>query len=250
MAQRTVSPTFAVQRSKQRGFFDHGWLRTYHSFSFADYHDPQYMQWGALRVLNDDVLAPGRGFDPHPHRDMEILTYVLSGELEHRDSAGHHGVVSAGGVQFMSAGTGIVHSEFNHSQSEPLHLLQMWVLPGVRGAKPSYGQESFSVSARLNRWLPVASKRDESAPVRLTQDASFFVTRLENDASLTYRFEPQRLGFLFVAQGTAQVDGGANGTETLEVGDAVRIADLQELKIRGQAEIVLWDIPAPAENSR
>ncbi|MBV8074159.1 MAG: pirin family protein, partial [Candidatus Eremiobacteraeota bacterium] len=228
------------QRAGERACFDHGWLQTCHSFSFADYHDPNNVNWGALRVLNDDVVQPGQGFPTHPHRDMEILTYVLSGRLEHRDSMGSHGIVGPGGVQFMSAGTGVRHSEFNASQSEPLHLLQMWVIPGKLGSAPSYGQVEFEESDRLNRWLAIASGRASvDAPVRLTQDAAFYVTRLARGHRLEHRFDPNRLGFAFVAEGAVQL-----GDERLAAGDAVRIADLERLAVTGDdGLLLLWDVP-------
>ena len=139
------SPVFAVVPAAGRAHANHGWLDTYYSFSFADYYDPENENWGALRVFNDDTIAGGAGFPAHPHRDMEIVTYVLSGELAHRDSMGNHGVVGAGGVQFMSAGTGVTHSEYNNNADEPLHLVQMWVLPGRLGMPPAYGEMAFDV---------------------------------------------------------------------------------------------------------
>jgi len=233
-----MMPTFAVQRASERYFADHGWLKTYHSFSFADYHDPRNLNWGALRVLNDDFIAPGAGFPTHPHRDMEIITYVLDGLLEHRDSMGHHGIVGPGSVQFMSAGTGVRHSEYNASPERPLHLVQMWVLPGQMGTPPSYGQVEYTTGDRLNRWLVVASGNgDVDARVRLTQRATFAVARLEG-AELEHRFAAGRLGFLFVADGAFDANG-----QPLRAGDAVRIADLDRLTIRGTGELLLWDIP-------
>ena len=181
-----VDTTFAVQRAADRATFDHGWLLTSHSFSFAEYHDPRNVNWGALRVFNDDRVTAGAGFPTHAHRDMEIVTYVLTGELEHRDSIGNHGVVGPGGVQYMSAGSGVRHSEYNHSPNEGLHFLQMWVLPGKLGGAPSYGQVNFGVDQRLNKWLVVASGSDRDAPVSLTQDATLLVSRL-NDGQLQHR---------------------------------------------------------------
>ncbi len=240
--------TFAVQRAADRAHFDHGWLKTYHSFSFAEYHDPRNQNWGALRVLNDDTVAPGQGFPTHPHRDMEIVTYVLRGQLEHRDSTGSHGVVGPGGAQYMSAGTGVSHSEFNGSMTEPLHFLQMWVLPGKRGAPPAYGQVKFAPAERTNKWLVIASGRP-SVPgaVNLTQDASFSVSRLEA-AALERTFDDGRLGFLFVARGDVRAtaldqDGVGASKESLATGDAVRIAGVRSLSVEGSAEIVLWDVP-------
>lgn len=242
-------PIFLVQRSASRAYFDHGWLKTYHSFSFADYYDPQNQNWGALRVFNDDRIIAGEGFDTHPHRDMEILTYVLEGELEHKDSMGNTGVVGPGGVQFMSAGTGVRHSEYNHSRTQPLHLVQMWVLPGSLGTEPSYGQVAFQDDARLNRWLVVASGRKQiEAPVRLTQDATFMVTRLESGKELRHVFDDGRCGFLFVAEGQTTVAAEASslgtvGGDELSPGDAVRMANIAHLSLRGPALVLLWDLP-------
>ena len=207
------------------------------------------MNWGALRVLNDDVVLPGEGFPTHPHRDMEIVTYVLEGHLEHRDSTGSHGVVGPGGAQFMSAGTGVAHSEYNHSKTAPLHFLQMWVLPGKRGAEPSYGQVEFEPADRTNKWLAIASGHHSvEAPVRLTADAVFYVSNIREGAELRHTFEPRRLGFLFVASGnvTAEaLDSGdaAISAHDLRAGDAIRIADIPRIRLQGGAEVVLWDVP-------
>jgi len=238
---KTLSPppkTFAVQRAGQRFFADHGWLKTYHSFSFADYYDPNNENWGALRVFNEDYIGAGMGFPTHPHRDMEILTYVFSGELEHQDSMGNRGVVKAGGVQFMSAGTGVRHSEFNARKDLELHLVQMWVLPGRVGTAPTYGQADFTRENRLNRWLTVATgEKNVEAPIALTQSATLRVLRLENHAE-RHTFQPQRYGFLFAGEG--EID--ANG-ERLAAGDAVRMYDVERLELKGSGEIVLWDLP-------
>ncbi|HZY98193.1 MAG TPA: pirin family protein [Candidatus Baltobacteraceae bacterium] len=236
-----TSPVFAIQRSGERAFFDHDWLKTYHSFSFSEYHDPDNENWGALRVFNDDCVAGGAGFPPHAHRDMEIVTYVLSGELAHRDSMGNHGVVGPGGVQFMSAGTGVRHSEFNNKADETLHFVQMWVLPGKLGTVPSYGQRDFSVDDRRNTWLTIVSgDPGVDAPIPITQKATFSVARLEN-GSLLKEFAPKRYGFLFVADGNVEVNG-----EALKAGDAVRLFDVERLAIKGSGELVLWDLPAVA----
>jgi quercetin 2,3-dioxygenase len=233
-----TAPAFIVQRSKDRAYFNHDWLQTYHSFSFADYYDPDNQNWGALRVFNDDTIAGGAGFPTHPHRDMEIVTYVLSGKLAHRDSMGNEGVVGPGGVQFMSAGTGVRHSEYNGDENLPLHLVQMWVIPGKLDQEPSYGQMDFSVEDRRNTWLRVVSgQASVQAPIRITQDATFAVSRVE-DATVVYDFTPQRYGFLFVADGTVEANG-----ETLHKGDAVRLFDVPRLGVKGHAELVLWDVP-------
>jgi quercetin 2,3-dioxygenase len=233
----TRAAQFTVQRSSKRAYFDYGWLKTYHSFSFANYHDPNNVNWGPLRVLNDDRVAPGQGFPTHPHRDMEILTYVLAGELEHKDSMGNVGVVGPGGVQYMSAGTGVRHSEFNHSSDSELHLVQMWVVPVKAGLAPRYGQKDFTLEDRRGKWLHVASGDDDGAPIRLWQNASFFVARLEGGA-LTHAFAPGQLGFLFVADGDVRTNG-----EELHAGDAVRMAGLEHLEVSGSGELLLWDLP-------
>ncbi len=236
-----ATQTFAIQRAGERYFADHGWLRTYHSFSFAEYVDPHNLNWGALRVLNDDTIAAGTGFPMHPHRDMEIITYVLDGQLEHRDSMGNRGVVGPGSVQFMSAGTGVRHSELNASSEHSLHLVQMWVLPGKTGTPPLYGQADFTAGDRRDHWLTIASGVEGvEAPVRLTQQATFAVARLEQ-AQVEYRFAPGRLGFLFIAEGNVEANGAP-----LSAGDAVRIADLDHLTLGGQGEILLWDVPPTA----
>ncbi len=211
-------------------------------FRFAEYYDPRNVQWGALRVFNDDYIDGGAGFPAHPHRDMEIVTYVLSGELAHKDSMGNHGVVGPGGVQFMSAGTGVRHSEFNNRSDEPLHLVQMWVLPGKTGQPPSYGQMDFAADERRDRWLTIVSGQEHvDAPIRITQEATFAVARLESGI-VVHEFAPRRFGFLFVADGVVDVNG-----ETLQKGDSVRLYDVARLGAKGHGEIVLWDLPAVAE---
>jgi quercetin 2,3-dioxygenase len=234
----TMTPTFSIQRSGERYHAQHGWLDARHSFSFADYYDPENVNWGALRVFNDDRIAGGTGFPPHPHRDMEIVTYVFSGELAHKDSMGNAGVVGPGGVQFMSAGTGVRHSEFNNKPDEQLHLAQMWVMPGKVGTPPTYGQLDFTRDDRLNRWLTIVSGEPAvEAPIRITQRATFKVSLLEN-GELLHEFAPKRYGFLFVADGSVEANG-----ERLQTGDAARLYDVATLSIKGSGEILLWDLP-------
>jgi hypothetical protein len=234
-----IKPVFAVQKAAERYYADQGWLKTYHSFSFADYYDPQNLNWGALRVFNDDTIAGGTGFPAHPHRDMEIVTYILSGELEHQDSIGNHGVVKPGGIQFMSAGTGVRHSEYNHLPDTPLHLVQMWVIPGKIGQPPSYGQADFTLEDRRNRWLVcVSGEAAVDAAIRITQQATLRVACLEN-VQLTHEFAPHRYGFAFVADGELEVNG-----EELQPGDAARTFNLPKLDVRGSGELVFWDVPA------
>jgi quercetin 2,3-dioxygenase len=233
------SPTFDVVRSGDRAHADYGWLDTYYSFSFADYHDPKNLNWGALRVFNDDTIEPGSGFPPHAHQDMEIVTYVISGELAHRDSMENQGVVGPGGIQFMSAGTGVRHSEYNNSRRDPLHLVQMWVVPGKLATPPSYGQMAFDESQRHNRWLAVVSGEPQSAaPIRITQTATLRVARVDG-ATISADFAPKRYGYLFVAQGDVEANG-----EALHAGDSVRLYDVPRLDVSGTGELVFWDLPA------
>jgi redox-sensitive bicupin YhaK (pirin superfamily) len=248
-----TSPTVVVQKSGERYFADHGWLKTYHSFSFDRYFDPANLNWGALRVFNDDRVAPAAGFRTHSHENMEILTYVLEGELEHKDSTGGEGVVRPGGVQFMSAGTGIRHSEFNHSAERPLHFIQMWVLPALRDVPPSYGQRDFDLGARRERWLTIASgQRNVDAPIRLTQAATLKVATLRR-GEVRHTFEPGRLGFLFNARGDAAhvtaFDASGRASEyLLREADSLRIAGLGRIHVRGDTDVLLWDVP-PAEDA-
>ncbi|GAC1658352.1 MAG: pirin family protein [Vulcanimicrobiaceae bacterium] len=237
--------TFAVQRSADRYHAEHGWLDAHHSFSFADYFDPENVSWGALRVFNDDRIAAGEGFPAHPHRDMEIITYVFHGALEHKDSLGNRGVVKDGGVQFMSAGTGVRHSEVNGSKTEPLHLVQMWIMPGKMSAQPTYGQKDFTAADRLDKWLLVASGQPgvQNAPIALTQSATLRVAKLEN-ATLRHVFEPRRYGFLFVGSGEVTVKGDARDSVTLHEGDALRMYDIEKIELHGCGEVVFWDTSA------
>jgi redox-sensitive bicupin YhaK (pirin superfamily) len=235
----TALPSLSIQRSSERARFDFGWLETHHSFSFGEYHDPANQNWGALRVLNDDVVAPGMGFGTHPHRDMEILTYVLSGELEHKDSMGNVGVVRPGGVQYLSAGTGIAHSEYNHSKTAPVHFVQMWVMPQARGLAPRYGQVDYTREQRTGRWLPIATgQTGVESPIAIWQDATAYVARLEA-ATVARTIPAGRRGFLFVAEGDVRVNG-----EALATGDAARVAGPLDLTVTGTGELILWDVPA------
>jgi len=240
----TTTPGLTVQRSAERAYFDHGWLKTHFSFSFADYFDPNNLHWGALRVVNDDVIEAGGGFGTHPHRDMEILTYVLKGELEHRDSMGNVGVVRPGGVQYLSAGTGLSHSEVNHSKEHPVHLVQMWVLPRQQNLKPRYGQVDFTLADRHNTWLTVASgETGVEAPIAIWQDATASVARLE-DARLKKSVPAKRFAFLFVPEGEVTL-----GNEKLVAGDAARIEGPFEIDVAGTGELVLWELPPlPGKN--
>lgn len=221
----------------QRGHGQHGWLESWHSFSFSDYYDPQKMGFGSLRVINDDYVAPSAGFPTHPHRDMEIITYVLSGSLAHQDSMGNGSVIQAGDVQKMSAGTGIQHSEFNPSADIPVHLLQIWIQPAQRGIQPNYAQQHFSVEDKLNQFRLIAAPAD--APIPLHQDVKLYASNLTAGNPLTYQFTPTRSGYLHVAAGNIMLDGLA-----LNAGDAVAITDTDTITIstQNQAEILLFDM--------
>jgi quercetin 2,3-dioxygenase len=248
--------TFEIQPSDDRLYYDLGWLESRRSFGIDDEGGTKGPIWGPLVVFNEDVVKPGTGFDDHPHRDMEILTYVLSGRLEHRDSQGHHGIVEAGGVQFMHAGTGVVHSEYNASRTDQLRFLQMWIVPGELGLAPSYGQVAFEDNERRNRLLPIASGRPAvDAPISLTQDAAFFATRLEHENHVRHTFDPHRLGYLFVADGeltaATLVDEDAVAAEAdLAGGDAVRIGNTERLVLHGDGLALLWDLPPTLDRGK
>jgi hypothetical protein len=224
----------------QRGIIDHGWLLARHSFSFADYHDPEHMGFRVLRVINEDTVQPGRGFGTHPHRDMEIVTYVLSGALEHRDSMGSRGVLHPGDVQVMSAGTGLTHSEVNHSKAEPLHLLQIWILPDRRGHEPRYEDRTFTVDERRNRLCPIASGDAVERALSIHQDARVFATLLGAGKEVDHRLRTARHAWIQVARGHVTVLG-----QQLVAGDGAAIADENAARIRAvdDAELLLFDLP-------
>lgn len=227
--------------SSERHHSNFGWLDTHWHFSFDSYYDPENMNWGALRVFNDDIIEPGQGFGMHPHRDMEIVTYVLEGELEHQDSNGNRGVVHAGEVQVMSAGTGILHSEYNHSKENPVHLVQLWILPRTERLKPRWEQRRFSLRERSGKLLPVVSPGDLEGTLSIDQDAQIFVSALQSGQEVVHRTRAGRKAYLFVTAGNASVNGSA-----LSAGDQARIADEPELKIQTQqgSELMLLDLPA------
>ena len=230
----------AVRRSNERGHAEHGWLDSFHSFSFADYHDPAHMGFGPLRVINEDRVQPGRGFGSHGHRDMEIISYVLEGGLAHRDSMGNGSVIRPGDVQRMSAGTGVVHSEYNASDKDAVHFLQIWIEPSVRGAAPSYEEKRFDDATKRGQWRLIASSDGRDGSVRIQQDASLFVTRLEEGDSLARDVAPGRRAYVHVIRGEARV----NGT-TLGPGDALKVVDEREVRVdeARAADILLFDLP-------
>jgi hypothetical protein len=226
--------------SDQRYFADHGWLQTRWHFSFSDYYDPENMNWGALRVFNDDVLKGGGGFDLHPHKDMEIVTVVLDGALEHRDSLGNRGVIRPGEVQVMSAGTGIRHAEFNHSKTDPLHLLQLWILPRNKGNTPRWEQETFKPEQRRGRLLPVVSSGDVPGTLAIDQNATIYVSTLSEGQEVRHETELTRKVYLFLIAGAVTVNGRA-----LSQGDQARIDRERKLEIvaRADSELILLDLP-------
>jgi len=228
-----------LRRSEERGHAEHGWLDARHTFSFADYFAPDHMQFGALRVLNQDRVAPRTGFPTHPHRDMEIVTYVLEGELSHRDSMGNGSVIRPGDVQFMSAGSGVEHSEFNASETVPLHLLQMWIFPREKGMPPSYDQRHFPLEERRDRLRLVVSPDGRDGSIRIGQDASLHAGVVGPGARVEHELAPDRRAWLHVARGRLRL----NGTE-LGPGDGAAIQAEPRLELEGleEAELVLWDL--------
>jgi redox-sensitive bicupin YhaK (pirin superfamily) len=211
---------FQIRPAAERGVADHGWLQTRHSFSFAGYHDPRYDQFRSLRVMNEDWIAPGQGFGTHPHRDMEILTYVLSGTLEHRDSLGHGEVLRAGELQRMSAGSGIQHSEFNPSASEPVHLYQIWLLPARKGIAPSYEQRRFPATQREGQWQLVASPDGAGESLRIEQAARVYMANVAAGSELTLPVSSEPYAWLQVLRGRGRV-----AQQALSAGDGLAISD-------------------------
>ncbi len=228
-----------VRKSEERGHAHHGWLDSYHSFSFADYYDPGHMGFGALRVINEDWIRPGRGFDPHGHQDMEIITYVLEGSLAHRDSMGNSSVIHPGDVQRMSAGTGIVHSEYNASGEAPVHLLQIWILPERRGLAPGYEQKHFPEAEKRGRLQLVASPDGRDGSVTIHQDARLYAALLDGVERVVHRPAPGRRAYVHVARGRVAVNG-----RLLESGDALKAIDVDEIVLdRGEgAEVLVFDL--------
>lgn len=228
-----------IRRANERGHADHGWLKSYHTFSFADYYDPAYMGFRALRVINEDRVAAGRGFGTHGHRDMEIVSYVLEGELEHKDSMGNGEILQAGEFQRITAGTGILHSEFNPSAERGTHFYQIWLEPERAGIEPSYEQRRFEVAGRRNRFQLVASREGSEGSLRIHQDAKIFLGDVEPGERLEYTFGDQRYGWLQVLRGTVLIEGTEFGA-----GDACALDKPPELVLLGKAraEVMLFDL--------
>ena len=229
-----------IRRSEDRGFADHGWLRSYHSFSFADYFDPAHVEFGPLRVINEDRVSPGAGFGTHGHRDMEIISYVLAGELAHRDSMGNGSTIRPGDVQRMSAGTGVRHSEFNPSSSEPAHFLQIWIQPSSKGIEPSYEQKHFGAADKRGRLRLIASADGASGSVLIHQDARVYASILDTRDEAALDVDPGRRVYVHVARGGLTVHG-----TKLAAGDALMLTDTRRLDLGAaeDAEVLLFDLP-------
>lgn len=229
-----------VRRGSERGHFDHGWLNTYHSFSFGDYYDPAQMGFRALRVINEDWVAPGQGFGMHPHREMEIVTIVLEGALAHRDSLGTGSVIRPGEVQRMTAGTGIRHSEFNASSDDVVHLYQIWILPDRHGHAPSYGQRTFAEQAKPGEFVLVASPDGGDESLTIQQDARVYLAKLEDNDEVARPLAPGRHAWLQVVRGGVVLNG-----HELVAGDGAAVSDEPRLTIVGtdRAEVMLFDLP-------
>jgi quercetin 2,3-dioxygenase len=229
-----------IRRGEDRGHANHGWLDTHHTFSFADYYDRRFMGFGPLRVLNEDTVAPEAGFPPHHHRDMEIISYVLEGALEHRDSMGNGSIIEPGDVQRMSAGTGVTHSEYNASPDSPVHFLQIWLVPRRAGVRPGYEQKRFTDDDKRGRLRLVASPDGADGSVRIEQDARMYAALLDPGQSVEHTLASGRRAWLHVARGSAEL-----GETSLRAGDGAAITEEPRLPIaaRQGGEILLFDLP-------
>ena len=230
---------FEVVRSDSRGAVDHGWLKARHTFSFADYHNPDMMGFGPLRVINEDRIEPGQGFGTHPHKDMEIVTYIIGGALEHKDSMGNGSVIEAGDVQRMSAGTGIFHSEFNHSADDSVHLLQIWILPREASLQPEYEQQHIGREDKLNHWRLVASSDGRDSSMTIHQAVDLYASVLETGTELQHSFAAGHSAYLQIVSGTVTANG-----EPLEAGDGAAIHEVESLAVlaTSDAELILFDM--------
>jgi redox-sensitive bicupin YhaK (pirin superfamily) len=229
-----------IRRSDERGHAQQGWLDSFHSFSFADYHDPKHMGFGSLRVINEDRVQPGQGFGTHGHRDMEIISYVLEGGLAHKDSMGNGSVIRPGDVQRMSAGTGVRHSEYNASDRDPVHFLQIWIEPSVAGIPPGYEEKHFDAASKRGRLRLIASPDGRDGSVRIHQDAYLYAALLEGAERVTHAVAPGRKSYVHVARGQVTANG-----QPLGAGDALKATDIGEIVLeRGEgAEVLLFDLP-------
>jgi len=230
-----------LRKSQDRGYADHGWLKSFHSFSFAGYYDPQFMGWGNLRVINEDRIAPGTGFGTHGHRDMEIISYVLSGELAHKDSMGNGRAIPPGDVQRMSAGRGVMHSEFNHAPQDTTHFFQIWIEPNVTGIAPSYEQKTFATPEKRGALRLVASPDGAEGSVTIHADARLYAGLFDGDEAATLTLVPSRKSYVHLVRGELEVNG-----QRLNGGDAAMLADegRLELKAGKDAEVLVFDLTA------
>jgi redox-sensitive bicupin YhaK (pirin superfamily) len=228
-----------IRKSADRGYANHGWLESYHSFSFAGYHDPQHMGWGNLRVINEDRVAPGTGFGQHGHRDMEIISYVLDGELAHEDSMGNVEVIPPGDVQRMSAGTGVVHSEFNHAKDRTTHFLQIWIEPDVAGIPPGYEQKTIPASEKRGTLRLIASPVDSKDAVRIHADARVYAGLFDGAETAELPLDRARKGYVHVVRGALEVNG-----QPLEAGDALLLQDESRIALANgdDAEVLVFDL--------
>jgi redox-sensitive bicupin YhaK (pirin superfamily) len=231
-----------IRKAQDRGYSELGWLQSWHSFSFSDYYDIRHMNFGNLRVINDDIIAGGGGFGTHPHRDMEIVTYILDGELEHRDSMGNGSIIRAGDVQRMTAGSGIQHSEFNHSASDEVRLLQIWFIPDRQGHRPGYQQKHFDNDCKQGQLRLVASRDGRNGAVSLNQDVDMYATRLDGGESIGHEIKPGRHAWLQVARGRLSVNG-----EAVSEGDGISVDNAQMLYFDqgSDAEMIIFDMLNP-----
>ena len=227
-----------IRKANERGHAEHGWLDTYHTFSFANYYDPEWMGFRSLRVINDDLVMPGMGFGTHPHRDMEIITYILSGALQHKDSMGNGRVICPGEVQYMSAGTGVQHSEFNPSKDEAVHLLQIWIQPDERGVKPRYAEKSLA-KAEVGKLHLVTSKAGRDGSIAIHQDADLWLARLDGGNGVTHKLAPGRHAWMHVAEGEVSLNG-----KKLSGGDAVGVSEEGSLELSAAkpSQVLLFDL--------
>jgi redox-sensitive bicupin YhaK (pirin superfamily) len=227
-----------IRKANERGHADHGWLNSYHTFSFAGYHDPQWMGFRDLRVINDDTVAAGAGFGRHPHRDMEIISYVLDGELEHQDSMGNGRIIKPGEFQYIAAGTGVVHSEYNPSKQAPVHFLQIWIQPDQSGAKPAYGEKSCATAA-TGRLHLIASKAGREDSLRINQDADLWLAKFSDGQTVTHELKPKRHAWVHVAEGKVTLNG-----QPLNAGDAAAVSDESKLELagKGNAQVLVFDL--------
>ncbi len=244
MSQLQQVEKVKVRKAEARGHANYGWLNTHHTFSFANYFDPEHMGFRSLRVINEDRVSPGNGFGTHGHRDMEIITYVLAGALEHKDSAGHVGVLKPGDVQHMSTGTGIMHSEYNHSKSEDVHFLQIWLLPSSRGLKPTYNQRSFDIAKNSGKLNLVVAKDGRDEALKVNQDVDLFAGALKEGDRLSYSFQADRYGWVQVARGEVDIEVETNNKFSLKKGDGVALSEIKEVDLSAKldAEILLFDL--------